>query len=464
MSERVRSVDVAVVGAGSAGAASAYCLAKAGYRVALVDQQPFDRAGARWSNGLPPQGYDFAGIPRPEPPEVISRDFGFVVAPALSVKGFRVSPQPLWNVNMRLHVRRLQALCREEGVICEEGFRLREVRFSGERPVEIVCERVDSGPVEDDLVVRARLFVDAGGMRGPLRSMIPELARDCPPVAREHICTAMQEECEVLDREAAARFVRLYSAQPGDAIAIMGVDGGFSTFTLYVSADFRHVGCLAGAIADGRHATGPQLMARLKREQPWIGPSLYGGAGLIPLRRPYDRLAAGGVALVGDAACQVLPASGSGIVLGMQAARLLTDAVRRFDDPGSLEATWEYQTSFQRKFGADLAGFDLFRRLSQSLEADGVARMIESHMMNPGTFISGLHQVLKPPPLGEFPALVRGAWREPRVVKAAAPLAAKVPLLQVLYRNYPARPDRAALARWSRRVAALFGETPDLRE
>jgi flavin-dependent dehydrogenase len=456
------TVDIAVVGAGSAGAATAYCLAHAGWRVALLDQQPFDRAGARWVNGVQPAAYDFAGIPRPEAPEMISRNFGFAIIPALSTHGFRLDTQPMWNVDMRLHVARLHRICREAGVQMFESVGIRSVDLKDGRPVALNCQYNSPSAGSATFSIAAKLFVDAAGMRGPIRSQVPELARHTPSVPSKHICTAMQEECEIADPESAGRFVARFGARPGDAIGIMSVDGGFSTFTYHIAADLSHVGCLAGSIADGKHATGPQLLARLKREQSWIGRGLFGGGGLIPLRRPYDRLTAPGIALVGDAACQVFPASGSGIALGMQAGKMLSDAVSTHDDPGCLEALWSYQSNFQRHIGIDLATFDLFRRFSQSLDADETTRLIHSGLMGAETFGAGLHQVFSSPSLSELPRAILGGIKEISLLRKAAPIGIKLPLVRTLYERYPSKPDMPALARWSKRVAAIFSEPADI--
>ena len=64
-----------------------------------------------------------------------------------------------------------------------------------------------------------------------------------------------------------------------------------------------------------------------RADEPWLGESISGGSGVIPLRRPYARFTAPGLALVGDAACQVFPAHGSGIGMGLIAGRMLADAV-----------------------------------------------------------------------------------------------------------------------------------------
>ena len=95
-----------------------------------------------------------------------------------------------------------------------------------------------------------------------------------------------------------------------------------------------------------------------------IGPRVFGGSGAIPLRRTHDRLAGDRVALLGDAACQVFPAHGSGVAAGLLAARLLADTLAAGGPIG------DYAVAWQRRHGGVSAFFDDFRRM----EPDGSTR------------------------------------------------------------------------------------------
>src|SRR5690606_36395120 len=122
---------------------------------------------------------------------------------------------------------------------------------------------------------------------------------------------------------------------------------GFSTVAVAVDADLDLVGVLVGCLANGRYGTGPRMVEDLRRAESWIGDRISGGFGVIPLRRPYARFTAPGLALVGDSACQTFPAHGSGIGLGLIAGRLLAEAVEGAADPGAEVVLWRYQAAFQ---------------------------------------------------------------------------------------------------------------------
>src|SRR5690606_20700072 len=136
-----------------------------------------------------------------------------------------------------------------------------------------------------------------------------------------------------------------------------------STCAVTVSADLMSVGVVVGCLANGRYSTGPNMIRDLRRREPWIGDFEHGGSGVIPLRRPYARFTAPGVALVGGAAWQGLPARGSGIGAGLVAGTMLAEGVGEAADPGDEATLWAgYQAPFQHELGGTLAGYDVLRR------------------------------------------------------------------------------------------------------
>lgn len=449
--------EVVVVGAGTAGAAAARALALAGRRVALVDARPLDRAGARWVNGVPPWMFDAAGVPRPAPPERRADAGAFALHGLSGRRYLSVDPAPVWGVDMRALVARLQADAVAAGAEVFAEARVEHLRLEGERPVALTLRQGDH-PLE----LSAPLFVDASGMKGVLRRRVPALHRDCPPVPRAHTCSAAQGVHAIADRAGAEQFLARHDARPGDVVCRVGISGGYSIDNLRVEPDFSEVEILTGAIAQPEYLSGPDILRNVRSREPWIGAHHFGGAGAVPLRRPYDRLGASGLALIGDAACQVFPAHGSGIGIGLIAARVLADAVAGAADPGAAEAIAAYRTTFQRQWGALLAAYDLFRRLSQSLDGPTAEALLAAGLVTHANYRAGMDQRLPAPTPGELLTTLRAAARAPRLAARLAPVLARMPAVVALYRRHPAGDDRVALRRWSRAAATLFGETPDL--
>jgi flavin-dependent dehydrogenase len=306
----------------------------------------------------------------------------------------------------------------------------------------------------------APLFVDASGRRGVLRRRSPALATWCPLVRGDELCTATDHRVRIDDPDAARRFLDRHGARPGDGVTVVGLEGGFSTRAITVSEDLSEAAVLTGCLANGRYSTGPRMLADARRDEPWLGATIAGGSGTIPLRRPYARFTAPGLALVGDAACQVFPAHGSGIGMGLMAGTALADAVAGAADPGDEATLWRYQAAFQHEHGGVLAAFDAFRRMSTALGGDGVSRMVRAGLLTERMTIGGLDQRWQVPDPADLPAMTARLARVPGVAVQMLPTLARGQVLLRSGRSYPMAHDEVALARWDRRVRRLLGPLP----
>jgi menaquinone-9 beta-reductase len=452
---QTHSFDVVVLGAGTAGSAAAAFLAQAGRSVALLDAKPLDRAGARWVNGVPPWMFDRVGLARPTGPELRGDANGFTLAGRSGRVCLTLDPSPIWGVDMRLLVSRLQGLALDAGARLWGGARVTELALTGNRPTALEVQ-TEGGRLR----LRADLFVDASGRNGAIRRRVPELARHCRPVPAEHLCSAAQSVCHVADPVGARAFMDAHGLRDGHVLCKAGVSGGYSITNVGVEGD--EVDLLTGAIAQPQYQSGPALLDGLRAQHPWIGDEVFGGAGVIPLRRPYDRLGAPGVALLGDAACQVFGAHGSGIGLGLLAARQLADVVGHAEDPGALESVWAYQAAFHRTWGPLVAISDLFRRHSQAQDEWQIEAMLSAGLMSPASYEAGLAQQIPVMDLVEGVRTAAALARHPRVGAGLLATAARMGPAVALYRRHPQRPDPVALGRWSRRVARVFGDPPDI--
>lgn len=454
--------DVVVVGAGTAGAAAARQFARRGARVALVDARRLDEAGARWVNGVPPWMFDEAGVAWPEPPELRGAGGPFTLLGAGGARALSITPAPVWSVDMRHLVQRLQSDARGAGAVLIDRARVGRLDLDGGRPIALEVAPAE-GPAR---TLRADLFVDASGMGGVLRRQVPVLARDCRPPGRAHICSAAQAVCGVRDVGASDAFLARHQAQPGEILCRPGVSGGYSIGNVCVEVHpdgSRSADLLTGAIATEAYRSGPAILSDLRAEHPWIGEKRFGGAGAIPLRRPYDRLAAPGIALLGNAACQVFSAHGSGIGIGMVAARMLANAATIHPDPGGVGAMWAYQAGFHRRWGGLLGAYDLFRRFTQSLEGEAIGTLLTAGLVTEAGYRAGLDQRLPPLNPVELAATLRGVAAAPRLARRVMPTIARMGPAVALYARYPERPSERGLGAWSRAAARLFGDPVDVR-
>jgi menaquinone-9 beta-reductase len=428
MRERMTETDLAIVGAGSAGAALAGRAARAGMRVVVLERRSLEEAGARWVNGVARWMFDAAGVAPPGDDERVGREGAFhLVAGRAAAARIVVRDHDVVAVDMRRLVARLQRDAREAGADLRGG-----VTVHG---LENAVLRTGAGDI------RARYYVDASGLTG---ARILEQ----PLVPPADICAAAQEMRRVNDVRAARAWFERHEVAPGDGLCFAAVAGGYSILNVRLDGDA--VSILTGSIPALGHPSGARLLADFAAEQPWVGETMFGGARTLPLRRPYDALASGRVALLGDAACQVFSAHGSGVGIGLIAARILADALASGAGPD------RYAVSFHRQWGGLLAGYDIFRRFSQTMDAGDLALLMRAGLLDEEGARAGLSQRL--------PALTRSLLVGRMVGAARAPVAAtrflgtlaRMGAAEALFASYPAaRPRRRA---WSRMIARVIGE------
>lgn len=447
----VRAADVVVVGAGTAGAGVALQFARRGRSVVLLEQRSADAAGARWDNGVLARHFELAGIDPPEPPECVERGTTVMVGP--DGTSFTLPHNPVLDTDMRALGARLIDGALAHGAEVIDHVRDVRVELRGGRVRGVRCSTVGGAEVRID----ASLVVDAGGRRGPVRRQVPLLERWCPEVTPAGLCSAAQYAHHVADPDAAAAFLDLHGAAPGDTVSFLGFAGGFSLLSIAVSADLATASVLTGTLGTREWGTGPSLLSLARSQHTWIGEAEFGGAGLIPLRRPYARFTAPGVALVGDAACQMFPAHGSGIGISLVAGAMLAEATTTADDLGDEAALWRYQSGFQRTHGGTLAAYDVVRRLSTRLGTPGVTEMFRSGLMSADSTMAGLRQEWWSPPPTELPRLAAGLVARPTLAARVLPALARAATAHRVYSQYPEAPGDAALRRWSRRAEALLG-------
>ena len=453
----VNTYDAVVVGAGSAGSAAALHLAGAGLRVAQLDAKPFEQAGARWVDDVPPWMFDRADIPRPRGPEKRCGALPMSLIGPLGRGRVRLE-RPMWGVDMRLLTARLQDTARDRGVVqrgCAEVF---GVELEGQRPVAVLA-RVGPGGRRE--CFRARLLVDASGAARALLGRVPLMNRVCPPLVQADLCSAAQQVCRVADRDGARRYLEDHGSEVDEVTAQLGLQGGYSTQMVHVHRDLETVELLLGAIVHPGRPTGAELLERLKGALPWIGDHQFGGQALIPVRRPYDRLAAPGIALVGDAACQTFPAHGSGVGSGLMAANMLALCVSRFADPGGDRATWDYQQTYQRSQGGVNAAYEVFRQAIEGLDKQDMDAALERGLVTAATSCDSLDQRMPRLDPAEALKVVRAAAGAPSLAGRLAPLLPRMEAVHGLYTLYPRTPNEPWLRWWSRLAAGLGGWAPD---
>jgi flavin-dependent dehydrogenase len=334
--------DVIVVGARVAGSPTAMLLARAGYRVLLIDRarelrevlsthyvhQPGIARLARW--GLLP-AVVATGCP---PVERALHDVEGIVIDGCPVP---TDGQPAAYAPRRRHLDRiLLAAAEAAGVEFRAGSSFRSVVLRNGRVVGLRSRGPDGRIVED----RARLVIGADGMRSAVAAAVGARAEVSDPAGT---CTYFSYwRPLVTDFE--------FYQRPGQVVGALPTNDGATLVAAYFPhQDFDRVRAdAAGAYREAIRRTAPGLAARM--DDALQVEKLYGTAE----QRNFFRAAAGpGWALVGDAAHHKDSITARGISDAFTQAELLTTAViGRLDDDTALDqALRAYRTDLR----ADLA-------------------------------------------------------------------------------------------------------------
>jgi flavin-dependent dehydrogenase len=411
----IETVDIAVIGAGTAGALAAARLAALGRSVLLLDAGDLEQAGARWVNGLPEGELARLGVPPPEPEHKST----FHLVAGWGPQRVTVRDAPIVDHDMRWLVGALHAQAREAGAA-----------LRGRAGVAGVSE--DSGGVtvrlRDGGEIRASLVVDAAGMTGPTGRA------PCPP---HRICAAAQEIRALADPEAASDWLDRHGAKPGETLSFAGVAGGYSIVNVRVELEPQPlVALLTGSIPALGHAPGIALLKRFIQDHPWVGALRFGGARPIPLTAAEPIVAQGRIVRLGDAARMVYATHGSGIAMGMRAADLLARTLAEGVDP------WDFNVRFQRDAGAVIAASAAVAAWTARLDLAAVRSLVVTGLMHPALIADGLRQLPPRLDLAALPDLAAAAARRPDLAASMAPTLLAAARLQAHQHRYPSTPER----------------------
>jgi len=337
--------DVAVVGGGPAGCAAARQIAAAGCRVAVLEEhrhigEPLQCAGLISPRTLELSGYQ--GLPANEL-------HGFTLhSPNGYTLGF-TSAKTYAVVIDRVDLdRQLAARATAAGAELLAGVRVSRLQDQDEGVTLHGTRPGRSG----DFTLEARLVIAADGARS-------RIARQLGLLPRETVTMA-----------AAEIKLGLHTGAPDDTIQLfLGEDLAPGWFGwLFPAGD----GLARIGVGVGRGRTSPRAcLQRLMQKYPayFAGAQIlrYTG-GSVPIGPP-ERLYAGRVLLLGDAAAQVKPMSGGGLYLGLNAAAIGAQVAVQALASGdcSADALAAYQQAWEKEYGSTLNSDLVLRELFLSL-------------------------------------------------------------------------------------------------
>ncbi len=439
--------DAVVVGAGVAGCFTAYKLASAGLRVALVERKPEEKIGEKvCGDAIGEHHFRNTDL---EPPTIgVDADgvFEGVVVYSPSEKYKLLAEGRGYALRRKEFGQRLLKLAVNAGaeLYSEHHAKSPIISDSWVRGVEVIREG------EGSKKLKARLVVDASGAQGVIRSRVPKEWWVYYEVPREDYNICYREVLE-LDIEVQTEYAEIYldpEVAPG---------GYWWLFPKTKNVVNLGIGVQWKA---GNPNPMEQYLKHVKpRFERHVVRVLHSGGGIVPTRRTMPCMVWNGLLVVGDAACTANPIHGGGIGPALMSALKASEtAIEALENAGeaSLEALWPYHKRYFEAYGAKQAALDVLRMFLQKLSRDDLEFVMEKGIVNNQELLKiGYDGELRLSILDKLGFALRLLAR-PTLLRGVAKVKEYMDKARKLYLDFPDSPN--GYPEWREREEKLFSE------
>ena len=361
---------VIVAGAGHGGLTAAYNLAKKGFDVTVYEKGERNGLGYDWHDAMNYDAFDKSGLDRPDRSLVRDNLQSSFENPSASVKLVLPYDDSGFMMDRRVLLKFLIDNAEQVGVKFEFGCAIKGALLGGMRICGISFEK--DGKIFEE---KADMVIDACGMNSPVRKSLPpcfNIKTDFSDKETFHVYRVYFENLtgEVLDPPYLISL--FHKDKPGIDWLITEKD----------SADI-----LIGKFGTAGELTREEIdeaVADYRERYPFVGERVLRGdaVGEIPLSKMLPLIVANGYALVGDSAGMTIPLNGSGIVLSMQAGKILADKISDCDgDAFSIENLWLYEYEYFQRLGKDLVMIDILKNFFTFCKGKNVDYFLEKRIL-----------------------------------------------------------------------------------
>lgn len=326
--------DVIIVGAGTSGSYLAWRLGQSGYRVVVLEARKLSDLGKHISVfHIEEVAFQEHGIPLPEGDELIRYCTShYLWSPDLKIRHevtfpFYIMHKPAFQQRMHRYVR-------ESGGVIYDQAEVHELIFESGRLAGV---RGTMG--EEEFEARGQIIVDASGIKGAVRTRLPEhFGVENEPIGDGDTFFTCLEYRDGLPQPDAGNSYILYKSfwNPGY--------GDSSIFGIGQPGSYENAWEIHRQWREKYFGDSGRVIKRVQ--------------GRVPYRRPPFSLVGDGFLVLGDAAFQNKPFSGEGVPSAFAACRIAVETVGEALQKGccSREDLWDYNVRYFRGQGAKFAG------------------------------------------------------------------------------------------------------------
>ncbi|MBN2738498.1 MAG: NAD(P)/FAD-dependent oxidoreductase [Spirochaetales bacterium] len=382
----MNSFNVIVVGAGPAGCFLSKLLAEAGFKVALLERRAPNEIGHSWEVAV--ENHIFSRVILSLPPESLLSEspdvYRFYAGEISEYVEMDASLDSVVYLTHRKMNKYLLDKAIARGVYFLPQHRVLDPVVSNDFVRGVVGYR-KSLFGKKNFSYRAPIVVDASGNSRILVRKMPKSSRISEKILPGDFVTAWQE-FRRLSPDQEERLARELSIKPGVYYSSIGKYRAYQVIHLCRN---HQVNLIFGASMGYKTPSIRKIMTDFHEAYPFFGTPIRGGGRPIPLRHSISNLVMNGFLCLGDAACMVVPTTGSGVSSALYAADLSARAITEALNVGdySSRTLWEYNRSYFTKRGAILASYDVIRRFLQSLSESKLKSIFRAGLLSDQQFI-----------------------------------------------------------------------------
>ena len=369
--------DVVIIGGGVSGLFLSRLIAEKGYSVAVVEMKPMNKIGEKICGDAVSRKY-FAklGLKEPMGNEVENvvkkvRIYSPSEKAVLTVKGEG------FELNRKTFGQRLLKEALESGAIVLDNSYLKKAIIRNDVVTEVTIHDGNRGK---DVVLEGRVFVDASGVSGALRTKLPNHWWISEKINASETAVAYREirvlSKDIEDYDA----LRIYLSQkitpggywwffpkgPRKVNIGLGVQGGRGLNPIRIFYEYI-------------------VPRKVLKESKIVS---Y-GSGVVPTRKPLKTLAFSNVLVIGDAAFTANPIHGGGIGPSLTSAWAAFKAIVNALELGmvSTETLWIVNKLYIEAYGAKQGSLDFLRIFLQHLSDNDLNYLIEKKVISDDEFL-----------------------------------------------------------------------------
>ncbi|WXG45277.1 MAG: NAD(P)/FAD-dependent oxidoreductase [Candidatus Atabeyarchaeum deiterrae] len=445
--------DVLIVGAGTGGTLAAKRIAKAGYKVVLIDSKPRKEIGTKvCGDGVSKEAFDKLKLKYPSGEELERPINGFDLYSPDEESRMRIMGEG-FTIDRSSFGQRLVNEAVDAGASLVDKTLAQAPITKGEMVQGVRTKSLDSS---ETVEYYGNIVIDASGYYAALRKSLP--------FAEKY---GIETEVSPEDVEICYREIRVVKEQldPADCCRIYleqeKAPGGYIWF-FPEAGNNVNVGLGVRMIKGHPNPKNLLYESVLKKKMFKDSKLLTGGGGVVPTRRPLWSSVANGFILVGDSACQVNPLHGGGIHSSMIAGDLAgAVSVKSLEkEDYSYRSLWKYNIDFINAYGYKQPSLDIFRILLQSLTNEDLNYGLKNKIITEEDVLkTSMGAELKLSVSEKAKRLFRGRGKI-SLLKKLNVVSKKMREMKSLYSAYPK--SLAKLATWQRKVESIYSEVKEL--